>query len=67
MEIFGETSKDRAHDFVYDIDGLMRYQSWVYVLDMDGLRNEILEKAHVAAYVICLEVTKMYYDLKSVY
>lgn len=34
---------------------------------VNGLRNEILEEAHVATYAIHLEGKKMYHDVKTVY
>ncbi|WRX26670.1 Reverse transcriptase domain - like 10 [Theobroma cacao] len=48
-------------------DGVLRYGTKLYVPDGDGLRREILEEAHMAAYVVHLGATKMYQDLKEVY
>ncbi|XP_017984335.1 PREDICTED: uncharacterized protein LOC108663628 [Theobroma cacao] len=53
--------------FTKGIDGVLRYGTKLYVPDSDGLRREILEEAHMAAYVVHLGVTKMYQDLKEVY
>ncbi|WRX27894.1 Reverse transcriptase domain - like 10 [Theobroma cacao] len=52
IKIFGDMSEDKARDFVYGTDGLMRCRSRAYVPNMDNLRNEILEEEHVAAYAI---------------
>ncbi|WRX25513.1 Reverse transcriptase domain - like 10 [Theobroma cacao] len=48
-------------------DGVMRYGTRLYVPDSDGLRREILEEAHMVAYVVHLGATKMYQDLKELY
>ncbi|EOX94130.1 DNA/RNA polymerases superfamily protein [Theobroma cacao] len=53
--------------FTKGTDGVLRYGTRLYVLDGDGLRREILEEAHMAAYVVHPGATKMYQDLKEVY
>ncbi|EOY08659.1 DNA/RNA polymerases superfamily protein [Theobroma cacao] len=53
--------------FTKGTDGVLRYGTRLYVPDSDGLRREILEEAHMAAYVIHPGATKMYQDLKEVY
>ncbi|WRX28550.1 Integrase zinc-binding domain - like 10 [Theobroma cacao] len=47
--------------------GILRYRTRLYVPDSDGLKREILEEAHMAAYVVHPRATKMYQDLKEVY
>lgn len=37
------------------------------MLDLDGLRREIFEEAHLLAYVVHHGSTKMYHDLREVY
>lgn len=53
--------------FTKGTDGVLRYGTRLYVPDGDGLRREILEEAHMAAYVVHPGATKMYQDLKEVY
>ncbi|WRX08490.1 Reverse transcriptase/retrotransposon-derived protein [Theobroma cacao] len=53
--------------FTKGTDGVLRYGTRLYVPDGDGLRREILEEAHMAAYVVHPRATKMYQDLKEVY
>ncbi|EOY32249.1 CCHC-type integrase [Theobroma cacao] len=52
--------------FTKGTDGVLRYGTRLYVPDGDGLRREILEEAHMAAYVVHPGATKMYQDLKEV-
>ncbi|EOY31663.1 CCHC-type integrase [Theobroma cacao] len=51
--------------FTKGTDGVLRYGTRLYVPDGDGLRREILEEAHMAAYVVHPGATKMYQDLKE--
>ncbi|WRX07830.1 Integrase zinc-binding domain - like 2 [Theobroma cacao] len=53
--------------FTKGTDGVLRYETRLYVPDGDGLRRKILEEAHMAAYVVHPGATKMYQDLKEVY
>ncbi|EOY08454.1 DNA/RNA polymerases superfamily protein [Theobroma cacao] len=53
--------------FTKGTDGVLRYGTRLYVPDGDGLRREILEEAHMVAYVVHPGATKMYQDLKEVY
>lgn len=39
----------------------------VYVPNLDGLTREILEEAHLSAYVVHSGSTKIYHDLKEAY
>ena len=45
----------------------MRYQVRLYVPNVYGLRNQILEKAHGSRYSIYSSSTKMYHDLRDVF
>ena len=47
--------------------GVLRYQGRLCVHNIDGLRNWILEEAHVSAYSIHPCSTKMYHDLREVF
>ncbi|XP_070054629.1 uncharacterized protein [Nicotiana tomentosiformis] len=48
-------------------DGVLRMQSRICVLNVDGLRELILEEAHSSHYSIDQGTTKMYHDLKQHY
>ena len=43
-------------------DGVLRYQGRLYVPDVYGLRDRILEEAHGSHYSIHLGSMKMYHD-----
>ena len=45
----------------------MSYQGRLCVLNVDGLRNRILEEAHGSRYSIYPGFTKMYHDLREVF
>ncbi|TMX00273.1 hypothetical protein EJD97_001095 [Solanum chilense] len=51
---------------VVEGDGVLRYQGRLCFLDVDGLRDQILEEAHGSHYSIQL-VTKMYDELREIY
>ncbi|XP_070040446.1 uncharacterized protein [Nicotiana tomentosiformis] len=44
--------------------GVMQLQGWIFVPNVDGLRDLILEEGHLSYYSIHPSVTKMYRDLK---
>ncbi|XP_070018149.1 uncharacterized protein [Nicotiana sylvestris] len=48
-------------------DGVLRLQGRLYVPNVDGLRENILEKAHNLRYSIHPGATKMYCDLRQHY
>ena len=48
-------------------DGVFRYQGRLSILDVEDLRNQILEEAHGSRYSIYLGATKMYHYLREVY
>ncbi|XP_070046766.1 uncharacterized protein [Nicotiana tomentosiformis] len=56
-----------AKEVVIGDDGVMRLQDRIYVPNVDGLRELILEEAHSSRYSIHPGVTKMYRDLKHHY
>ncbi|WRX29204.1 Integrase zinc-binding domain - like 10 [Theobroma cacao] len=66
MTILGSIG-EQVFEFDFESDGLLRHGSRIYVPNLDGLREEILEEAHVAAYAVHPRATKMYHDLRSVY
>ena len=48
-------------------DAVLRYQGRLYVPDVDGLRDRILEEARRSLYLIHPGSTKMYHDLREIY
>ena len=48
-------------------DGVLRQGNRLCVLDVDGLRQRILQEAHNAPYSVYPGVTKMYQDVKGMY
>ena len=48
-------------------DGVLRYQGRLFVLNVDDLREQILEEAHSSRYSIHPGATKMYHDLREIY
>ena len=46
---------------------MLRYQGRLYVPDVDGLRDRILEEARRSLYLIHPGSTKMYHDLREIY
>nr|XP_009770994.1 PREDICTED: uncharacterized protein LOC104221613 [Nicotiana sylvestris] len=48
-------------------DGTLRYQGRLFVPDVDGLRERIMDEAHTSRYSVYPSSTKMYQDLKEVY
>ncbi|WMV58999.1 hypothetical protein MTR67_052384 [Solanum verrucosum] len=47
--------------------GVLRYQGRLCVPNVDGLREQILSKAHSSRYSIHPIATKMYCDLREIY
>ncbi|EOY08631.1 Uncharacterized protein TCM_023471 [Theobroma cacao] len=66
-DTFAMTILGSLGEHVFEFDGLLRYGSQIYKSDLDGLKEEILEEAHVTAYAVHPRATKMYHDLRSVY
>ncbi|XP_070008484.1 uncharacterized protein [Nicotiana sylvestris] len=48
-------------------DGTLRYQSYLCVPNIDGLRERIIAEAHTSRYSVHLGSTKIYHDIKEVY
>jgi hypothetical protein len=57
----------KAPDFIEGEHGTVWFRKWICVLDVDHLREKILQEAHDLAYSIHLGSTKMYLDLKERY
>ena len=45
----------------------MRYQGRLFVTNVDGLINRVLEEAHASHYSINPDSTKMYHELREVF
>ncbi|XP_070023078.1 uncharacterized protein [Nicotiana sylvestris] len=56
-----------AKEIVIGDDGVVRLQGRIWVQNVHGLRDLILEKVHSSCYSIYPGVTKMYRDLKQYY
>ncbi|XP_070031948.1 uncharacterized protein [Nicotiana tomentosiformis] len=56
-----------AKDVVIGDDGVMRLQGRIFVSNIDGLKDFILEEVHNSCYSIHPGITKMYRDLKQHY
>ena len=67
QKILFEVQKRQSRDFVIDNEGTLRLGTRLCVPDVDELRKEIMEEAHVSAYNIHPGSTKMYHDLKDTY
>ena len=46
---------------------MLRYQGRLCIPDVDGLKNQILEKEHGSRYTIHPGLTKMYHVLRDIY
>ncbi|XP_070036788.1 uncharacterized protein [Nicotiana tomentosiformis] len=58
---------DGSKKVVIGDDGVMCLQGQIFVPNVNGLRELILQKAHSSRYSIHPGVTKMYHDLKDHY
>ncbi|WMV41245.1 hypothetical protein MTR67_034630, partial [Solanum verrucosum] len=67
VELKKSVLKKSVEAFSQGGDGVLRYQGQLCILDVDGLREKILEEAHSSRYFIHLGPTKMYRDLWEVY
>ncbi|WMV54702.1 hypothetical protein MTR67_048087 [Solanum verrucosum] len=67
VELKKSILKKSVEAFSQEVDGLLRYQGRLCVLDVDGLREQILEEAHSSRYSIHSRATKMYSDIPEVY
>ena len=56
-----------ARDVTIGDDGVLRMQGRICVPNVDGLRELILEEAHISRYSIHLGAAKMYQDLRQHY
>ena len=54
-------------DFTFDDEGVLWISERLCVLNVDNLREEILEEAHFVAYSIHPGATKMYHSIKDMY
>ena len=54
-------------DFTIDDEGILWISGRLCVPDVDNLREEILEEAHFATYIVHPGATKMYHGIKDSY
>ena len=61
-----KVQKGELPEFVV-ADGVLRFETRLYVPDVGDLRKELLEEAHHSAYSVHPGSTKMYHNLRSHY
>ena len=62
-----EFESEQLKGFSVRADGTLIMGHRLCVLDMGGLKNEIMEEAHSSAYAMHPESTKMYHTLRKHY
>ncbi|WMV29840.1 hypothetical protein MTR67_023225 [Solanum verrucosum] len=67
VELKQSVLKKSVEGFSQGEDGVLRYEDQLCVPDVDGLREKILEEAHISWYSSHPGATKMYRDLREVY
>ena len=67
QRIMTEVQQGQSQDFVIDSEGVLCLSTRLCVLNVDEVRNKIMEEAHFSTYSVHLGSTKMYHDLKSNY
>ena len=63
MELKKSLLTKTVEDFSQGVDGVLRYQGRLCLLDVDGFRAKILEETRSLQYSIHSRSTKMYRDL----
>ena len=54
-------------DFTLDDEGILWISGRLCVPDVDNMREEILEEAHIVAYNVHSGVTKIYHSIRNLY
>ena len=67
MELEEKFHEGKFTDFHLNNEGVLWISGRLCILDMDNLREEILEEAHFAAYSVHPGATKMYHNIKDMY
>ena len=67
LKILFEVQQGQFRYFIVDREGTLRLNTRLYIPDVDELRKEIMEEAHLSTYSIHPGSTKMYHDLKDTY
>ena len=62
-----DASNSRLDDYSFDDDGVLRYQSRIYVPNCEGLQKVVLEEMHCNPFLGHLGVNKMMADLRPLY
>lgn len=67
MQIKDDLGQQKVMSFEIGVDGILRYQERLCVLDVDRLQKRILTEAQVSRYIVHPGLAKMYHDLKEIY
>ena len=67
MELKESVLSKYNESFSQGVDGVLRYQGRLCVPDVDDLRGQILEEAHISRYSNHPSTTKMYRDFQEIY
>ena len=67
VKLKGSVKEQKVYVFSQGGDGVLMYQSRLYMPYVDDLRQRIMAEAHGARYSIHPSATKMYRDLREIY
>ena len=67
MELDEKVREGKFTDFYLDDEGVLWISGRLCILDMDNLRQEVLEEAHFTAYSVHPGATKIYHSIKDLY
>ena len=59
--------KEGESKFVINEQGVLTYQSYVWVPKVDGMCQQLMQIAHSSSYAMCISSNKMNQDLKVSY
>ena len=67
MKLDEKVHEGKFTDFNLDDEGVLWINGRLCVLDVDNLREKILEEAHFTVYSVHPGATKMYHNIKDLY
>ena len=67
MELKEKVREGKFTNFNLNDEGVLWINGRLCVLDVDNLREEILEEAHFSTYSVHLAATKMCHNIKDLY
>ncbi|KAM1052497.1 hypothetical protein ACFX2J_000090 [Malus domestica] len=68
QELIEAVSRGKKKDLrIWESDGMLMQVSRMYILNIAELKKDILDDAHISAYVMHHRSTKMYHTIKSFY